>query len=447
MQRGEFSSRFAFIMAASGSAVGLGNIWGFPTNAAENGGGAFLLLYFILAFVLAYPALMAELVIGRNTRANMVTALGKLGGDTGVGKLGSGAGLFALVVASLILSFYGIVAGWMTAYLVAPAAEITGADSAASWLTTQTVTRDLIFTAVFMLLTIMVIAAGVANGIEKWSRRLMPSLLILMLVLVIYVMFQPGALEGLKVYLMPDFSRISDPDLIISAMGQAFFSLSLGVGTMLIYGSYMSEKENLPSIGVLVTLVDTGIAFFAGLLVIPAIFAAQHLGLQVMDASGAMIAGPDLIFQVLPALFDNMGSWGVYVALAFFLLMTIAALTSSISMLEVPVAYLVETFNLERHRATYFMGGLIYLVSVVIIFNFGTLFGAVVSFTTEYSQPLLGIVTCVFAGWVMKRNALLQEIKNGMPDAENSLFWKIWPHYVRFVCPLLILLAFVQSIR
>ena len=442
--RGEFSSRFGFLMAASGSAVGLGNIWGFPTNAASNGGAAFLFVYLVLAFALAYPALMAELIIGRHARANAVTALRSISPGEKSKLAALAVGFAGIITVSFILSFYAIVSGWMIAFFFDPVARILGLDSAAQWLTTDTALRNSIFVVMFMTVTVFIINAGVKDGIEKWASRLMPSLIVILILLIIYVLTLPGASGGLRAYLVPDFSRIADPALLVDAMGQAFFSLSLGVGTMLIYGSYIAKKENLPTTGGLVALLDIGIAVLAGLLILPAMYVALANGVEIFDAEGGLIAGPGLIVSVLPALFNTMGGAGVFVGLAFFLLMTIASLTSSISMLEVPVAYGVEHHNLERRKAAIIIGSIITLVSLTIVFNFDPMFDMVVSFTTEVSQPLLGFAFCIFAAWIWRRNDILQEIKQGAPEAERGMFWKIWPFYVKFICPVAILVVYFQ---
>jgi NSS family neurotransmitter:Na+ symporter len=446
MQRGQFSSTFTFVLAAAGSAVGLGNIWGFPTNAAENGGAAFLLMYLILAFLLAYPALMAELIIGRHTRANMVVALDSIATSRIAKRLGRFTGLAGMVTASLILSFYAIVAGWMLGSMAQPVASLLGLDSLGSWLTEYGTARNIALTAIFMFLTAIIINAGVEQGIEKWSRRLMPSLLILLVVLIAYVLTREGATEGLKHYLVPDFSLMTDPDLLVSALGQAFFSMSLGVGTMLIYGSYIRSDANLPVVGSLVTLADTGIAFLAGLLILPAMFVAQNLGVAIYGDDGSLIGGPSLIFQVLPTLFDSMGGIGFMVGFAFFVLLSIAALTSSISMLEVPVAYAVENKKLHRKSATLWLSSAIFALSVVICLNFGALFDAVISLTTDWAQPLISLLICLFAGWVFYRNSILEELKQGNPLVEHSLFWKLWPLYVKLICPALIAIIILQGL-
>ena len=440
--RGEFSSRIGFILAAAGSAVGLGNIWGFPTQVATNGGAAFVLVYLLLAFVLAYPVLMAELIIGRSNRANMVDALTNISGNVS----GTLTGLWSCVTVSMILAFYGIVGGWMLAYFADGIVQTAGLEETSAWLMGFSDSRNMIFCGLFMLLTASIVLGGVKSGIEKWSVRLMPTLVVIILALIVYVSFQPGAGEGWAAYLLPDFSRILDPDLLISAMGQAFFSMSLGVGTMLVYGSYLSKQENLPSIGAWVALVDIGVAIIAGMLIIPAMYVALNNGVEIFTETGALMDGDQLIFNVLPALFESIGPVGVLVSVAFFALMVIASVTSSISMLEVPVAYLVENRKQPRSRAVWIMAALIFAASCIIILNFESLFGLVIAATTQYSQPLLGFALCLFAGWVWRRDAILAELKEGFADAEHSLFWKIWPWYVKFVCPVVILLMFVRSV-
>ena len=442
--RGEFSSRFGFLMAATGSAVGLGNIWGFPTNAASNGGAAFLIAYLILTFALAYPALMAELIIGRHARANAVTALKSISTGPRSRVLGIAVGFVGMLTVSFILSFYAIVSGWMIAFFFDSIARLLGLESASQWLTLDAVPRNAIFVVMFMVVTLMIVSAGVKDGIERWASRLMPSLVIILVLLTIYVLTLPGAMDGVRAYLVPDFSRIADPQLLVDAMGQAFFSLSLGVGTMLVYGSYISEKENLPFIGTLVALLDVGIAVLAGLLILPAMYVALSNGVEIFDETGAFIAGPGLIVSVLPALFETMGAAGIFVAMAFFILMTIASLTSSISMLEVPVAYAVEHHSIGRHQASLSIAAVITVISLLVVFYFDPLFDLVVTYTTEFSQPMLALFFCVFVAWIWNRNEVLEELKKGCPDAESGLFWKIWPFYVKFICPIAILLVYFQ---
>ncbi len=444
--RGEFSSRFGFIMAAAGSAVGLGNIWGFPTQAASNGGAAFLLVYLVLAFCLAYPVLMAELIIGRHAHANAVQALRLISSGPVSRRLGVLTGTYGIIVASLILSFYAVVGGWMFGFFMEPLPRIVGADAVADWLSEFSMPRNIILAMLFMLITIRIVSEGVQTGIERWSSRLMPVLLVILILLALYVQTLPGAVDGLKAYLVPDLSAALSPKLIISALGSAFFSLSLGVGTMLIYGSYVNDKENLPQLGFLVTIIDISIAVLAGFLVLPAMYAALHNGVEIFTEDGALLAEDTLIFTVLPALFNTMGLVGVFVSLVFFLLMSIAAVTSSISMLEVPVAYAIENLQLQRKRAALIIGAIITALSMLVIINFETLFGFVVTLTTRYSQPLLGFMFCLFAGWIWQRDSILQELLKGAPEIKSTLFWQIWPSYVRFVCPLIIAFIFLQNI-
>jgi NSS family neurotransmitter:Na+ symporter len=390
--------------------------------------------------------LMAELIIGRHTRANMVTALDSIATSESAKKLGRLTGYAGMLTASLILSFYGIVAGWMLGSMAEPVASTLGLDAVGAWLTEFGTARNISLTALFMLLTGLIINAGVEQGIEKWSRRLMPSLLILLVALIAYVLTREGALEGLQHYLVPDFSQMTNPDLIVSALGQAFFSMSLGVGTMLIYGSYIRADANLPVVGSLVTLTDTGIAFLAGLLILPAMFVAQNLGVAIYGEDGSLVSGPGLIFQVLPTLFESMGGVGLFVGFAFFVLMSIAAVTSSISMLEVPVSYAVENHNISRKRSTLWVSSAIFAISVAICLNFEIAFDAIISLTTEWAQPLISLLICLFSGWVFYRNSILNELKQGNPDIQHSLFWKLWPLYVKLICPALIAIIVYQSL-
>ncbi|PWI34047.1 sodium-dependent transporter [Vibrio albus] len=437
--RGQFSSKFGFIMAAAGSAVGLGNIWGFPTQTASNGGAAFLFVYLAMVCVLAYPMLVAELTIGRYGQSNPIQSLKKVWPK---GKVGAVIlGITAMTVASLILSFYAIVAGWLVGAFAGSGLEILGMDAAAEWVTSFGDSRNLLLMVIFMAMTAHVVKNGVHDGIEAWSSRLMPILFILFGVLILYIFTQEGAMEGLEMYLIPDFSMIT-PKLLVSAMGQSFFSLSLGCATIMVYGSYLSKNVNLPKTAMQVAMVDTAVAIGAGLLILPAMFVAKHNGVEIFSATGELLSSDTLVFTVLPAMFHTMGTMGTVVSLVFFLLMMIAALTSSISMLEVPVACAIEELNQKRTTAVIWIAGVITAISAIIVFNFGALFGLVIKVTTVYGQPLLGLCWALFVGWLWSRDKVLQEIKQGYPELEKGLFWKIWPWYVRVVCPILMLMVF-----
>lgn len=457
--RAHFSSSFGFLMVASGSAIGLGNIWGFPTQAANNGGGAFVLVYLLLAFLLAYPALMAELIIGRHSNSNIVTALGTMSQHASINRLGTCLGYLGVITASLILSFYSIVAGWILAKGLQPLATVVGADGLAFWFATESSIRDLVLCFVFSFTTYAIVAQGINRGIESWSKKLMPTLLILLLALIIYVQTQEGASAGLRAYLIPDFARITDPGLLLSAMGQSFFSLSIGVGTMLIYGSYVGKtlakeqssrkyhRDSLPRLGATVTLMDSSFSFLAGLLVIPALYVAQTQGLNVTGDKGQLIGGPSVVLQVLPSLFSTMGSWGQYLAISFFTLLSIAAITSTISMLEVPVSVVTEKTRLTRKSATALIAAIIFAGSALIIANFSLLFDATVNLTTRYSEPFMGLVLCLFAGWILHRDKKLLQIRDQQTGLNHTWFWRIWPFYSRFLCPVFIGLMFLQSLR
>lgn len=287
--RGQFSSKLGFIMAAAGSAVGLGNVWGFPTKAASNGGAAFLVIYLIMVFALAFPMLAAELTIGRYGQSNPISSLKKIW--TKQPTFAALFGLIAILTASMILSFYSIIAGWLMGYAVAPAFNLIGLTQIADWLITFGESRNVILGALFSLLTIFVVQKGITDGIEKWSTRLMPLLFALFGLMIVYIFTQDGAVDGLKMYLIPDISHING-GLLVDAMGQAFFSLSLGCCSMMVYGSYLSKDINIPRTAAQVASIDTAVAFFAGLLVLPAMYVAKNNGVEIFNEAGALKARP-----------------------------------------------------------------------------------------------------------------------------------------------------------
>lgn len=436
--RETFGSRLGFVLAAAGAAVGLGNIWGFPTQAASNGGGAFLLVYLVLILVVAFPMLVVEMAIGRSGQANPVDSMRSLTPNPTAKKAGALVGWLGLSVPSAVLAFYSIVGGWIICFMLGAITDLLGMESATAWFKGFSVERNLFGTLVFYVLTILIVQGGVKQGIEKWSTRLMPALFVLFGVLFIYIMMQPGAMQGLQHYLVPDFEKIFDRKMILAAMGQGFFSLTIGGCSMLIYGSYLSKKENLPKMAMNVTLVDTGVAFIAGLVVLPAMFVAMNKGVQIYAEDGSLLSSDTLVFTVLPLMFDSLGVLGQLFAIVFFLLLTIAALTSSISMLECPIALVSERFNTKRTPTSWVLGGLIALFSVVIVYNFGELFGLVATTATQYLQPTAALMFCLFGGWVWNRNAKLKELEQGFPEFRQSTFGKIWPWYVKFVCPILV---------
>ncbi|ROQ27388.1 sodium-dependent transporter [Gallaecimonas pentaromativorans] len=440
MVKTQFSSRLGFVLTAAGSAVGLGNIWGFPTQAAQHGGGAFLLLYLLLVFALAYPALVAEMAIGRRGHQEPIADLGSLAGK--VGKLTGWLGLLAV---SAILSFYLIIAGWLLGYMSDALLRLVGVSW--PWLTTFSLGRNLILGLLFGLITWWVVQRGLQEGIEKWSKRLMPALLVVLIALACYVLTLPGGSEGLSAYLTPDPQKLLAPNLWLAATGQAFFSLSIGVCVMMVYASYLDKDASLPRLGLQVTLIDSGIAFLAGLLVIPTLYVAKAQGLAILDAHGQLISSDTLVFDLFPRLFATMGSAGLVLSFGFFLLLAVAALTSTLSMLEVPTASLVARTGSSRRVASAWVLGLVLIAMALICWQFGTLFGLVVKVVTQYAQPLLGLVFCVYVGWLWRRDSLLKALAAEDETFAKSWFWRLWPGYVKLVCPLLILLVMVQSIQ
>ncbi|WP_394145427.1 sodium-dependent transporter [Vibrio atypicus] len=436
--REHFGSRLGFILAAAGAAVGLGNIWGFPTQAASNGGGAFLLVYLVMILVVAFPMLVVEMAIGRHGQANPVDSMRSLTPNSLGKRVGGAVGWIGLSVPSSVLAFYSIVGGWLICFLLGAVADVVGFETAAAWFKGFSVERNLFGTITFYVLTILIVQGGVKQGIEKWSTRLMPALFVLFGLLFVYIMTQSGAIEGLKHYLIPDFEKIMDRKLILAAMGQGFFSLTIGGCSMLIYGSYLSKKENLPKMAMNVTLVDTAVAFIAGLVVMPAMFVAMQKGVQIYAEDGSLLSSDTLVFTVLPLMFDSLGFVGQLFSIVFFLLLTIAALTSSISMLECPVALVSERFNTKRTSTSWALGGLIALFSVVIVYHFAELFGLVAMVATQYLQPAAALLFCLFGGWVWNRHSKIKELEQGYPEFTQGWFGKLWPVYVKFVCPVLV---------
>jgi NSS family neurotransmitter:Na+ symporter len=432
--RDSFHSRIGFILAAAGSAVGLGNIWGFPTQVANHGGGAFLLVYLCVIFILAIPALYSELLIGHSAQANPVKSLTQLSGGKArpVGKL---MGYLNVLGSCLMLSFYHVVAGWMVVHALGFLAKGVGLASVSDFLLNSSMPRDLIFTGLFLTATALVVFQGVEKGIERWSKRLMPTLVVLLVGLIIYMMTLPGASVGLERYLVPDFTQITNTSILVAAMGQAFFSLSIGLGGMMIYGSYLKPGANLGRLSLSVAALDTFIAFLAGLLIIPALYAGIHLGVSVGEGT-ELVGEGQLIFAVLPELFNSMGVAGPFVAFAFFSLLSIAALTSTIAQAEVPVSYCIEERKLTRPVATAASLVLIGVFSLLLILFFEPLFGWVVTAVTQFQLPLSGLFYLLVVGWLWRRSNHLKAI------AAGSFGLTLLRWHIRYLCPVLMSIVF-----
>ncbi len=341
-QRGQWGSKLGFILAAGGSAVGLGNIWRFPYLAGENGGGAFLVIYLIIVALIGFTLMLAEFAIGRYTQSDAVGAFKKI--DKRFGFIG----IIGVVAAFFIMGFYMIVGGWSLAYIfkaVTGAISTTdeGVLSGAFDQLVQNNVQPIIWGGVYIALNIGIVWSGINKGIEKASKILMPGLFIIMIILAIKSLSLEGAMEGVKFFLKPDFSMVT-PKVILAAAGQAFFSLSLGMACMVTYGSYLKTEENLVKNAVIVPLLDTFVAIMAGFVILPAVFAFGF------NSEG----GPSLVFVTIPAVFTTMGvNIGIIFSTLFFILLSIAAITSSISMMEIPVAYFIEQKKMDEKKGCY----------------------------------------------------------------------------------------------
>jgi NSS family neurotransmitter:Na+ symporter len=439
--REHWGSRLGFIMASAGSAVGLGNVWKFPYMAGSNGGGAFLVIYLGCVLFFGLSLVMAELAIGRTTQLNPVGAFRKL-----AGRRWSVVGGLGVATAFIILSFYIVVAGWTLAYVVFMAEGTFGGLNVDQNTTIFTgfvsaPVQPLIYAAVFTVLMIGVVLGGVASGIERASKWLMPLLFILLIVLAVRAVTLPGAGEGLAFYLSPDWSKVT-AGTWGGAVSQAFFSLSLGMGAMLTYGSYMSKEQNLPRDASLVVGLDTLVALLAGLVILPAVFSAGF-------EPGA---GPGLTFMTLPAVFAAMPA-GTLFGIAFFVLLAIAALTSAVSLLEVVVSYFVDDKGLSRPAATIGAGMVIFIIGIPVSLSMGVWSDVTIAgkgfldladfITSSVMMPIGGLFIALFVGWFMGPRAI--EALKSHPDQSLALAG-LWLFILRFVAPLGIAWILIQGL-
>jgi neurotransmitter:Na+ symporter, NSS family len=428
MQRDHWGSRIGFILASAGSAVGLGNVWKFPYMAAENGGATFLVVYVAIVFTLGLSVMLAEFVIGRATEHNPVGAMKELGG-----RAWSVVGYVGIAASFIILSFYSVVAGWTIAYTFwAASGLLATSDPAALGAMfgefSGDPVRPILFQLLFMALTVGVVAGGVHAGIERSCTILLPVLFVILVVLAIRSLTLPGAMEGLQFYLKPDFSEIS-AQTINAALAQAFFSLSIGMGVMITYGSYLSRKENLPRSAAWVTFCDITVAIIAGLVILPAVFAFSF-DLQ---------AGPGLVFITLPAVFAQMPAGALFAGL-FFLLLVIAALTSAVSLLEVQVAYFSEQWGWKRKPATVILGLMIFALGVPASLSLGAwsevqiagrgIFDFLDYVSSNLMLPLGGMAIALFVGWVILPRAMQEATSDGKYRFALAGVWRIICRYV-----------------
>ena len=443
-----WGSKLGFILAAAGSAIGLGNIWKFPYITGENGGASFVLVYLICIAVIGLPVLIAEILIGRTTQRDPVGAFYKLSQS----KLWGSIGGMGVVAGFLILSFYAIIAGWSMGYIVE---AINGnffkfPEPTASADHFQTLVTNLPWVFgyffLFMLLTMGIVFSGVQKGIERASKIMMPILFILLIILMIRGITLDGAMKGLDFLWNPDWSKITAGTILL-ALGHAFFTLSLGMGAMLTYGSYMSEKDSIPGAALQIVILDTLIALIAGTAIFTSVFAVG------LDPS----AGPGLIFHTLPGVFTKMPG-GYFFSILFFISLTIAALTSSISVLEVVVSFFVDELNWKRHNAAVVLSIVISAIGIPSLLSFNVLadfkifgldFFALVDFiASNILLPLGGLFIAVFVGWIWGFDKVIPNLRKGAEKFFDnypglSFAWKI---FLKYLSPVLIFLVFLYSI-
>lgn len=441
--RDSFSSRLGVIAAAAGSAIGLGNIWRFPYVAGENGGGAFLLIYIGFIILIGVPVMLSEFVIGRSTQRNPVGAFKKLAPKT----LWPLTGFLSIIAAFFILAFYTTVSGWTLEYLYLAISDSFKAKTAESLAIgfdsfRTSGLRPLIWQNIFMFFTAFIVYRGIRNGIEKYTKILMPLLLVIIIILGIRSITLPGAGEGLLFLFKPDFSKITGT-VILEALGQSFFSLSIGMGTLITYGSYIGKKEKLGNTALSVSAADTLIAILAGIAIFPAVFA---FGI-------APEAGAGLVFITLPLIFEQM-TGGYFFALIFFLLLSIAALTSTISVLEVVTAYLAEELNLGRKKATLLAASSIAVLGVACTMSQGpwsaisvgnkNLFDLLEMISANIMLPLGGLLIVIFVGWYLSKEKVFDELSN-----EGKLkagFRYLYLFIVKFLAPVAIAFVFLHGL-
>ncbi|MBE7037711.1 MAG: sodium-dependent transporter [Ruminococcaceae bacterium] len=439
-KRSTFTGKLGFVLAAAGSAVGLGNIWRFPYLAAQYGGGIFLLVYILLAVTFGFALMTAEIAIGRKT------GLSAIGAFKVLNKKYTFIGYIASIVPMIILPYYCVIGGWVTKYL---AAFISGsAQNAATdgYFGTfiSSAGEPVIWFLIYAGLTAIAILLGVNKGVERVSKIMMPILVVLSLFIAIYSMFIPGAIKGVLYYITPDFSKFS-VKTVLAAMGQLFYSMSLAMGIMITYGSYMKKDVNLESSVKQIELFDTGIAFLAGLMIIPAVFAFSG------GDESALSAGPSLMFITLPKVFESM--WGgTFIGILFFVLVLFAALTSSISLMETVVSIFCDKLNLNRKITCVFV--LIGTILIGLLSCFGYSIWAEVKIigmqmldffdfiSNSVIMPIVAFLTAIFVGYVIKPKTLVEEVELSAAFKQKTLFTIV----IKYIAPVCIVLILVSSV-
>ena len=456
-KRSTFTGSLGFVLAAAGSAVGLGNIWRFPYLAAKDGGGVFLLCYVLLALTFGFALLTTEITIGRKTGQSALTAYGELH------KKFKWVGVTACIVPFIILPYYCVIGGWILKYL---AAFVTGSASAAAadgyftgFITAQW--EPMIWFFIYMIATAFVVYKGVNNGIERLSKVLMPILLVLILGISLFSLtlqhtdasgITRTGLEGLKVYVIPNFEGMTFGKLanvLMDAMGQLFYSISVAMGIMIAYGSYVKKDENLVKSVNHIELFDTIVAFLAGLMIVPAVY--TFMGMEGMGA------GPSLMFVSLPKVFQAMGGIGTVVGIAFFVMVAFAALTSSVSVMEAIVSGVIEKAGVDRKKATLVVAALTVAMGIVVCLGYNLFYfeltlpnGSVgqvldvMDYLSNYIlMPVVAIATCILVGWVVKPKTIIDEITLGGVKFSRE---KLYVVMVKYVTPVMLLFLLLQSL-
>ena len=429
---GTWSSRWTFILAATGSAVGLGNIWKFPYMAGDNGGGAFVLIYLACIFIIGIPIMLGEIMIGRRGRSSPANTMSFLAKEAETTQAWTLLGATGALAGLLILSFYSVAAGWALAYVFSGFQETSAQAVSSEFNEFLANPAALLFWhTLFIIITVTIVARGILKGLETWINTLMPMLFVIIILLCIYAMQTGAFLEGLTYLFKPDFSKINS-DVLLAALGQAFFTLSLGMGAIMAYGAYMPADQNIGRTAISVAALDTGVALLAGIAIFPIVFAN---GLAPTE-------GPGLVFVTLPIAFANM-PLGILFGTLFFILLSIAALSSSISLIEPGVAWLVESLKTKRAYAAIGLGFFAWSLGVfsALSFNlmsefklFGMNFFDFTDFlTNQIMLPLGGIFIALFVGWVMKKKDVLDELQ-----IKDGIIFRSWFFVIRFVAPLMV---------
>ena len=446
MKRDSFGSRFGALVAMAGSAVGLGNLWRFPYLVGENGGAAFIIIYIMMVFFLCLPIFISEFVVGRRSQQNAYAAFRDLSG----GSAWKWVGMFTVIVPLIVLSYYSVIGGWSVEYLLKSITfTFTDGDTRTTMSTMFTdfvssTWMPIIMHTVFLFATTLIVMVGIKDGIEKFSKVMMPLLFFMVLAIAVYSLTLPGAGRGVDYLFKPDFSKI-DGHTFAAALGQAFFSLSLGFGTIMTYASYVDKKENPLFQSTATAVSDLMFALIAGVAIMPAVFA---FGLNPQS-------GPGLVFETLPYVFSQMPAGGV-IAIAFFMALLVAALTSSISMLEVAVAYLVEEKGLKRVSASLIVFAGCWVVGVLCSLSFGPLSGVKIaglsifdffdSISSNILMTLGSLMTVLFVGWRLKKTDIYDEFTNGGTLSANARMFGVLWFLIRYVCPLAIIVVFVSGL-